>query len=347
MKFIKKRLSLQMIGLLIFSVAVGMGFNSIGGISLVGDWDAAKEIHRGEKLPETPGIHYIDTGAARFFYESGLGTIIDARSPAQYNEGHLPGAILCYFYELDGYLTDLLAAAGFDTPLMIYCIGEDCEDSRFLAEALREMGYQLIYIYLGGYGGWQEAGLPVEAATDTGKTGTGRPNPTALVDFARLIPEAAWLGIDLLFLLYGLVVAYFLATGSRDSLPIAVGLKLAGALFVAASLHKIVSPLEFARIIHNYKILPGVLINPAAIVMPWLELSCGLLLVLGRLRQASAALLFGLIGTFVLAIGFNLVRGVDFDCGCFGSGHTPPWQILLRDAGLFLCCLPGVLTRKS
>ncbi len=347
MSYNKKQLSFQLIGILAFAAAVGMGFNAIGGIPLVGNWDAEKEVHRGENLPETAGIHYIDTRAAGIFYESGLGTIVDARSPAEYNAGHLPGAILCYVYELDSFLADLLAAAPFDAPLMVYCTGEDCEDSRFLAEALREMGYRLIYIYLGGYSGWLEAGLPVEITTDLYKKTRRPPRVATVVDFTRLIPEPAWLGIDLLVLLYGLVVIYLLVKGKRESLPVVFSLKLVGVLFVAASLHKIASPLEFAWIVHNYKILPGVLVNPTAIVMPWVEISCGPLLILGRLRQASAALILGLIGIFVLAIGFNLVRGLDFDCGCFGAEHTSPWQILLRDTGLFLCCLPGVLTRQA
>ena len=343
----KKRLFFQLIGILAVAAAVGMGFNAIGGIPLVGNWDADKEVHRGGNLPESPGIHYIDTRAAGNFYESGLGTIVDARSQAEYEEGHLPGAILCHVYNLDGFLADLLVAAPFDEPLMVYCIGENCEDSRFLAEALRETGYRLIYIYLGGYSGWLEAGLPVEIATDLDKTHLQPPRVAAVVDFTRLIPEPAWLGIDLLVLLFGLVVVYLLAKGKRESLPVVFSLKLVGVLFVAASLHKIASPLEFARIVHNYQILPGVLVNPVAIVLPWIEISCGLLLILGRLRQASAALLLGLIGIFVLAVGFNLVRGLDFDCGCFGAEHTSPWQVLLRDAGLFLCCFSGVLGHKG
>jgi len=343
MPFTNKRLFLQMVGLLAVTAAAGVGLNAVSGIPLVGKWDRVREVYRGGDLPETPGIHYIDTEGARFFYENRLGTIVDARSAAEYNEGHLPSAVLCFVYELDSYLPGLLSAAVFDKPLMVYCIGEDCEDSRFLAEQLRELGYRLIYIYLGGYDGWLQAGLPVEIAAESEKESPERPRVSALVDFTSLIPEAGWLCIDLLFLLYGLLVAYSLLKGKRESLLVVVGLKLAGVLFVAASLHKIAGPLEFAGIVHNYKILPGALVNLTAIVMPWLELLCGLLLILGRMRQASAALVLGLTAIFTLAIGFNLARGIDFDCGCFGSGHTPPWQILLRDAGLFLCCLPGVL----
>ncbi|MBN2290236.1 MAG: hypothetical protein JXQ83_12955 [Candidatus Glassbacteria bacterium] len=338
----RKLFFFQAVGIIAAAALAGLAANFVSGIPLAGGLEEVRQVHQGQDLPESPGIHYLDTGAAGFFYRSGRGVIVDARPPAEYARGHLPAAVSCFVYDLDDYLPGLLAAAGFETPLMLYCNGEDCEDSRFLAEALREVGYRLIYVCLGGYDGWLEAGLPVEAGAGPEKAPGEHPAATAAVDFTALVPESAWLGIDLLILVYGLAVSFLLVRGRKESPLAAAGLKLVGVLFVAASLHKIASPLEFARVIHNYRILPGVLVNPAAVIMPWVELSCGVLLVLGRMRHVSASLLAGMIGIFILAVGFNLARGLDFDCGCFGAGHTPPWQILLRDAGLLLCCLPGL-----
>ncbi|MEA2063528.1 MAG: MauE/DoxX family redox-associated membrane protein [Gemmatimonadota bacterium] len=334
---------------MLLAAVTGLGVNAlVEGLPLVGNWSVAgqsKIIHQGSQLPGQTGIHYIETSAAEAFLRSGQGKIVDVRTSREYALGHLPGAILCNYYKLDKYLPALLAKASFDEPLMLYCIGDDCEDSGFLAGALQEMGYGRIYIYLGGYEGWKQAGLPVveDAGKEPGRDEPARPlNTEEIVDFTRLIPTQAWLWVDLALLAYGILALYFLVTVTRINMPVKLGLKLVGVIFAAASLHKIDSPLLFAGIVNNYKLLPGAAVNTVAITMPWLELLCGLLLVLGRWRQAAAVMLTGLTGVFILAVGFNWIRGLDFDCGCFGSGHISPLQILVRDTGLFLCCLPGV-----
>ena len=120
------------------------------------------------------------------------------------------------------------------------------------------------------------------------------------------------------------------------------GVRFVGLMFIAASLHKIAAAQEFGRVIENYRIVPWFAINLLALVLPWIELICGLLLVSGILRPAASLIVLGLTAVFILAVGFNMLRGLEFDCGCFGSVHTPPWRILVRDAGLFLLCLPGL-----
>ncbi len=113
-----------------------------------------------------------------------------------------------------------------------------------------------------------------------------------------------------------------------------------GIVFVAASVHKIVHPKAFAEIIYNYQILPGSLINLTAIILPWLELSLGLCLLLGIWLPGAA-----LLGTFLLIVFqgsliFNLVRGLNIYCGCFNitsdlSSDTSMAWYVFRD-GIFL-----------
>ena len=62
-----------------------------------------------------------------------------------------------------------------------------------------------------------------------------------------------------------------------------------GALFVAAALPKIIDPPSFAHMIYNYRILPSNLINISSLVMPWLELVCGLALIIGVWRKPALA----------------------------------------------------------
>jgi putative oxidoreductase len=92
---------------------------------------------------------------------------------------------------------------------------------------------------------------------------------------------------------------------------------IVGITFVYASLDKIVHPDQFARVVYNYKILPGSLINIFAITLPWVELFCGLFLILGLFVESSSFLLGLLLVSFTIALSVNFLRGADIACGCF------------------------------
>lgn len=89
-----------------------------------------------------------------------------------------------------------------------------------------------------------------------------------------------------------------------------------GLLFIVASYDKILMPWQFGRAIFVYQMLPGYLISPLTIVMPWVELICGLLLVIGWKVRPAAILIALLNLVFIIAIASVLFRGMDIDCGC-------------------------------
>ena len=102
-----------------------------------------------------------------------------------------------------------------------------------------------------------------------------------------------------------------------------------GAIFIVASYDKILNPAEFAITIDNYHIVPQVFINISAIVIPWLEFNCGLLLIIGVFNRASALTLIFLNVTFVFMLASALIRGLDINCGCFGTGSAVSlWRII-------------------
>ena len=108
-----------------------------------------------------------------------------------------------------------------------------------------------------------------------------------------------------------------------------------GALFVYAAWHKILSPGSFAHEINNYKILPVALVNPMAIFLPWLELFCGLALIVNRGAKGAAALVTLLMATFTLAVVSVVLRHLNISCGCFKTGGSPAdWLTVLRDVAL-------------
>ena len=126
------------------------------------------------------------------------------------------------------------------------------------------------------------------------------------------------------------------------SVRVQIGL---GIVFVIAAIPKIVDPPGFAHMIYNYRLVPGGLVNAAALVMPWVELFAGLALILGVWRREAAILVGIMLLVFIVAIGVNLARGHAVDCGCFNvksAGRSREellsdmrW-VLIRDVGLLL-----------
>ncbi len=92
-----------------------------------------------------------------------------------------------------------------------------------------------------------------------------------------------------------------------------------GAIFIYASFDKILHPYDFAKAIYNYQILPDILINPAAIILPWTELLCGILLVFGIWYPGALFLVNLMLMIFMASLVFNFLRGVNVYCGCFST----------------------------
>lgn len=98
---------------------------------------------------------------------------------------------------------------------------------------------------------------------------------------------------------------------------------LAG-IFIFAGSQKFLRPLDFADSLATFRLFPIQVINLIAMTLPPLEIALGLLLLVGwRLRTAAAgASLLSLC--FCLALGQAAIRGIQIDCGCFGSAD--PWS---------------------
>ena len=95
------------------------------------------------------------------------------------------------------------------------------------------------------------------------------------------------------------------------------GRLLLGAVFVVAAGPKIMDPPGFAHMIANYRLFPPALVHAAALVLPWIEITCGLLLVSGIFQRTAAKLVGAMLVVFILAIGTNLARDRAVQCGCF------------------------------
>jgi len=121
-----------------------------------------------------------------------------------------------------------------------------------------------------------------------------------------------------------------------------------GALFICASLGKIMDPAGFALSIDNYRMLPEFLVALMAAVLPWLELLCGLALVFNCWTPGASLLIFAMNAIFIIAIASAMARGLDISCGCFstsGAGSRAGLARLVED--LFFLAAAGYLYLSS
>jgi len=123
---------------------------------------------------------------------------------------------------------------------------------------------------------------------------------------------------------------------------------IVGGVFLWAGILKILDPLEFAQDIANYKFFPRVFVFFLALVLPWLEALCGVFLIFGIFRNASAVLISCLLAGFLVLITSAILRGLDIDCGCFGSlSQKADYKLILTDSLLLFFSLNILFSRKT
>jgi putative oxidoreductase len=123
-----------------------------------------------------------------------------------------------------------------------------------------------------------------------------------------------------------------------------------GVLCIVASAGKVSDPGAFAVSVASYRLLPHNATLLVATVLPWMELICGGLLVLGVFHRGAGLLLFWLLVVFTVAVGSALVRGLDISCGCFTQDPNAAkigWQKILENLGLIGLSLIVTLSRSS
>ncbi|SDZ82587.1 Methylamine utilisation protein MauE [Desulfuromusa kysingii] len=114
---------------------------------------------------------------------------------------------------------------------------------------------------------------------------------------------------------------------------------LLAAVFIYAGMIKANDIAAFAGQVANYKILPYAWNYLVAAILPYLELLCGVLLLLNKRVRPAVLVLFILNIVFILALSSVISRGFDIDCGCFNPNattSTSPVAALLRDFGLIV-----------
>ncbi len=107
-------------------------------------------------------------GAIEIFNEDateyGLNVFVDARADGPYKKGHIPGAVQCDYYRIEQYMDSVLDRVMGASKVIVYCHGGECEDSLYVCSELLQMEvpWDRIYLFVGGWEAWEEAGMPYE-----------------------------------------------------------------------------------------------------------------------------------------------------------------------------------------
>ena len=108
-----------------------------------------------------------EVAPAAFHADSGDAVLIDVREPAEFDTGHLPGAINIprgvLEFQVDAHpavanATDP-ALAHRERPLVLYC--RTGGRAALAADNLQKLGFADVRSIAGGIEAWREAGLPV------------------------------------------------------------------------------------------------------------------------------------------------------------------------------------------
>ena len=95
------------------------------------------------------------------------GFFLDARSPADYAAGHIPGAYSLSPENFDVRYPQVATMFTLESRLVVYCDGMQCDLSHDLTTRLRQLGYRNVRILQNGWTVWHKAGF---------ETATGNPS---------------------------------------------------------------------------------------------------------------------------------------------------------------------------
>jgi uncharacterized membrane protein YphA (DoxX/SURF4 family) len=110
---------------------------------------------------------------------------------------------------------------------------------------------------------------------------------------------------------------------------------LAG-IFLYSGYVKYRNPLQFSADLTAYKLFPAAIIIPVSQYFPWVEMVLGAALLVGwRLRYFALGTV-GLVAFFIAIMAITYARGIDANCGCFGSGDKISPLTIARDASFIL-----------
>ncbi len=147
-----KRLTLQTIIIVIFSVLCGLIYNSISttGISLV------------YKPLNLESGSYLTIEQTMFLLTEGRTLFIDTRYDDEFEQAHIKNAKNLPGNATREEIMKFFESVPKDQHIVTYCGSPACNSSRRLAGFLTYLGYKKVLIYQEGFKEWETMNFPIE-----------------------------------------------------------------------------------------------------------------------------------------------------------------------------------------
>lgn len=156
--------------LLVLSAVCGLGLNLISprSIDFIG---AYRDLSSGDGPVVPPAAEagdppFIDINVAQMEHGTGRPLFIDCRDSEEFMCGTIPGSINIPFEylpdDLDAYYDSVFNDLSKDSPMILFCSGEECDLSLHLGRNLQDYNFTNISIFFGGSREWEKSGLEME-----------------------------------------------------------------------------------------------------------------------------------------------------------------------------------------
>ena len=128
---------------------------------------------------------------------------------------------------------------------------------------------------------------------------------------------------------------------------------LVGGVMLFAGISKFPDPAANVRQVRAFDLLPEAVVPSVGHALPTVEIIVGAALVLGLLTRLFAVISGLFFIAFIFGISAAWARGLEINCGCFGSHGVPAdphrqYAIdIARDIGLVICSLWLVLWPRT
>jgi rhodanese-related sulfurtransferase len=113
-------------------------------------------------IPDSREPMEAELAVVRRLHAANAAVFVDARSAAEYAEGHIAGALNLPFDDVFKKPDLVKGLADRGLPIVCYCGGGDCDLSRNLAFSFLDAGRKRVLVFLGGLPEWKDAALPVK-----------------------------------------------------------------------------------------------------------------------------------------------------------------------------------------
>jgi rhodanese-related sulfurtransferase len=150
---------LQTLAVVAIAAIAGLAWNQFApaGISIM----KCDPIPDAKKAAVQLDLPRLDLAAAKTEFDQGV-IFVDARTPADFSSGRIPGALNVPELEIPQYFPEFQALVPPSERVIVYCDGQECLASIKVAEHLRKEGYQKVEVFFGGWQQWVGAAYPVE-----------------------------------------------------------------------------------------------------------------------------------------------------------------------------------------